>query len=348
MVAVPLAFGRGPLSLTAAALFLLLHLRLSSKVVIAEKLILHDVQVAQQQFHQEQLQSSSSSSSTQLLSATIKTQLFSVSSTIKPNQRTLLANALHNFFEHVFDDARQDVYKLDITHVAIYEEKLLMKATTATDGDSHRKLVLNSLQSSQFHIQQARGGSGGGGGDDNEDDDDDEAGKEDDDDDGYDDEYYDDGSKFEKNNDDQKKKESREVGIATSSQPTNSVSDSSLDYVLSFATFISAEDSTQPQSSLSQEGEFQSMLIHVCHKFSNHLVEFVQSIDDDYFAHVTNAMVSGYEEDELREKEEEEGMITLESKIVSSSTGSGLNVASIVAILLGSAVLVFAVVRIRR
>lgn len=332
MVAVPLAFGRVPLSLTAAV-FLLLYLRLPSTVVLAEKLILHDVQVAQQQFHQEQLQqlqmqqrsstlSLTSSSSTQLLSATIKTQLFRVSSTIKPNQRTLLANALHNFFEHVFDDARQDVYNLDITHVAIYEEKLLMKATTATDGDSNRKLVLNSLQSSQFHIQQSRGGDGDGDGDD-----DDEAGK--------DDEYYDDGSEFEKNNVIEEKTESREVGVATSSQTINSVSDSSLDYVLSFATFISAEDSTHPQSSLSQEGEFQSMLIHICNKFSNHLVECVQSIDDDYFAHVTHAMVSGYDEDELS------------NKIVSSSTGSRLNVASIVAVLLGSVVLVVAVVKIR-
>lgn len=357
MVSIPLAFGRVPLTLLAAA-FLLLQLRLpSSVVVVAEKLILHDIQVAQQQFHQEQLQqlqrsssSSSSSSSTQLLSATIKIQLFRVSSTIKPYQRTLLANALHKFFDHVFDDARQDVYKLDITHVAVYEEKLLKKATMTTDGDENRNLVLNSLQASQLHIQQARSG---GGAEVEVDDIEAENG-----DDGYDDEYYDDGSEFMNNNDDDQEIESKEVVVAPLSQTmksdsgsgsgSDSDSDSSLAYVLSFATFISAKDSSQPESSLSQEGEFEMMLIHVCHKFSSHLVEFVHSVDDDYFTHVTNAMVSGFEDDELREKEIEDGKITLESKMVSSTSGSRLNVVSIVAILLCSVSLVLAVVKVRR
>lgn len=345
MVVVPLAFGSVPLSLMAAV-FLLIQLQLLwlPTIVVAEKLVLHDVQVAQQQFHLEQLQelqqqqqrSSSlpSSSTTQLLSATIKTQLYRVSSSIKPYQRTLLANALHNFFEHVFDDARQDVYKLDITHVAIYEEKLLMKATTS-DG-ANRKLVLNSLQSSQFHIQQSRSGGGA----------EEEVGDDDDDDeieegfDAYDDEDGD-------NNDDES--ETDELMISTQTDESESERGSSNVYVLSFATFVSAQDSTQPVSSLSQDGEFQSMLIHVCRKFSSHLLEFVQSIDDDYFAHVTNALVSDFEDDELREKEiEENEMMTLKSSMISSSSGSRLSVASIAAIILGIVALTLAAIKVRR
>lgn len=400
MAVAPLAFSRMPHSVIAAV-FVLLQLLLPAAVV-AEKIVIHDIQVAQQQYQQKQLQqqqlhrsssSSLSSPSTQLVSATIKVQLYRVSSTIKPYQRTLLANALQIFFEHVFDDSKQDVYKLDITHVAIYEEKLLMKATTegkdrklvlnslqatrqfhmpqARSGGGAKEVVgddddddeteqgddgydddsddknysggelLNSLQARQFHIQQAR--SGGGAMEVNGDDDETEQG-----DDGYDDEYYDDGSDDKNYDAVDEETESTEV-VRTYTQTSDSGSDSSSrNFVLSFATFVSAVDSTQPLSSLSQEGEFEAMLIHICQKFSSHLVEFVQSIDDEYFYHVTNAMVSGYEDDELREKEEEEGMVTLESEMLTSSSESRSNAASIGAISLGSIALVLAAITVRR
>jgi hypothetical protein len=397
MAVASLAFSRMPLSVIAAV-FVLLQLLLPVAVV-AEKIIIHDIQVAQQQYQQEQLQqlqrsstsSLSSSPSTQLLSATIKVQLYRVASTIKPYQRTLLANALQVFFEHVFNDSKQDVYKLDITHVAVYEEKLLMKARTEgkdrklvlnslqatrqfhlqqprsgggtmeVDGDDDDGAeqgddgyddasddknysggeLLNSLQARQFHIQQAR--SGGGAMEVNGDDDETEQG-----DDGYDDEYYDDGSDDKNYDAVDEETESTEV-VRTYTQTSDSGSDSSSrNFVLSFATFISAVDSTQPLSSLSQEGEFEAMLILICQKFSSHLVEFVQSIDDEYFYHVTNAMVSGYEDDELREKEEEEGMVTLESEMLTSSSESRSNAASIGAISLGSIALVLAAITVRR
>jgi len=400
MAVASLAFSRMPLSVIAAV-FVLLQLLLPVAVV-AEKIVIHDIQVAQQQYQQEQLQqlqrsstsSLSSSPSTQLLSATIKVQLYRVASTIKPYQRTLLANALQVFFEHVFNDSKQDVYQLDITHVAVYEEKLLMKATTegkdrklvlnslqATrqfhlqqprsgggamevdkyddeaeqvddgyyDDDSDDKNysggeMLNSLQARQFHIQQAR--SGGGAMEVNGDDDETEQGGV-----GYDDEYYDDDSDDKNYDAVDEETESTEVAT-TSTQTSDSGSDSSSrNFVLSFATFVSAVDSTQPLSSLSQEGEFESMLIDVCQKFSSYLVEFVQSIDDEYFYHVTNAVVSGYEDDELREKEAEEGTITFESAMMTSSTStseSRSNAASIGAISLGSIALVLAVITVRR
>jgi hypothetical protein len=63
-------------------------------------------------------------------------------------------------------------------------------------------------------------------------------------------------------------------------------------YTLIFAAVVSAEH-TQQQSLT--HGDFQAILIHICHKFNSHLVEFVHGIDDNYFSNVTSLVVSGYE-----------------------------------------------------
>ena len=63
-------------------------------------------------------------------------------------------------------------------------------------------------------------------------------------------------------------------------------------YTLIFAAVVSAEH-TQQQSLT--HGDFQAILIHICHKFNSHLIEFVNGIDDNYFSNVTSLVVSGYE-----------------------------------------------------
>jgi hypothetical protein len=86
-------------------------------------------------------------------------------------------------------------------------------------------------------------------------------------------------------------------------------------YTLAFAIVVSAEH-TQQQSLT--HADFQAMLIHICRKFQEHLVEYVTDIDDDYFASVASVIVNGYE--------------APDSGVNKSSSGSKLSTAFIVTI----------------
>ncbi|KAL9184743.1 hypothetical protein ACHAXT_012713 [Thalassiosira profunda] len=63
-------------------------------------------------------------------------------------------------------------------------------------------------------------------------------------------------------------------------------------YTLTFAAVVSAEHRMHQTLS---HANFQTMLEHIFHKFESHLVDFVTSIEDDYFADVESVVVSGYE-----------------------------------------------------
>ncbi len=285
-------------------------------MIAAEQVIIHDIQEAQQQFVQKE-----HSAAFPFLSATLKTEINSVSTFINSSRRTMLSDTLFAFLRHVFDD--QQVYDVEIVGVSIFEEELernsrklmtVMNMNVQPRNSRGRILALNSLQADQFFFE-------GEDVDDDDGTDDDEAiyGEsstqnmavntlnetgniaEENEDSGYDDEFdLDEVEGFFEN----ELEKSESVLQATDS------------YTLRFAAVISAEHSQQQTLT---HGDFQAMLIHICHKFNNYLVEFVHGIDDEYFANVTVVLVSGYE------ARDTVGM-------TSQQVGSELSVGSIVAL----------------
>jgi hypothetical protein len=301
-------------------------------MIAAEQIIINDIQDAQQQFVQKE-----HTAAFPFLSATLKTKINSVPTFINSSRRTMLSDTLFAFFRHVFDD--QQVYDVEIVGVSILEEELernnrkLMNAkniNVQSRNSRGRILALNSLQADQFFFE-------GEDVDDDDGTDDDEAVNgelsaqnmaentldetgniaEENEDSGYDDEFdLDEVEGFFENELDKSESVIQATDI----------------YSLTFATVISAEHSQQQSLT---HGDFQAMLIHICHKFNNHLIEFVHDIDDEYFANVTGVVVSGYE------ARDTVGM-------ASQQSGSKLSAGSIVAIVfcvLGSVLFAFIVVK---
>ena len=337
-------------SIMVAVAILLLQI-LPTPTLAQNKIVMHEIHAAQAQFHnnnnnnnQEQQQHASTiTSSTPFLSATLKTDISPVSTYINQQQINQLSYAIQQFLQHVFDE--QDTYDIHIVGVSIYEERILKnrRELIAVGGDKNeeemqhqyhgRKLPLNSLQYGQFNFAHGY-------------DDDDEY-------EWVDDNEYNneattllpsdyptllptsssDGGWDEVNNliakeelNEEENKESR-FGITTT---TNNGDDGGGGYTLTFATVISAEHTTtaqqlqddQEQTYLNlSHGDFQKTLIHICHKFDSHLVEFIKGIgnnnnvydttDDDYydgyFRNVNIVVVSGYEEDEVGQQGGEGG-----------------------------------------
>lgn len=251
------------------SLFLaLLHIT-TCTTTSAQKINIHEIQEAQAQFHDRE-----HASETPFLSATLKTEITSVPQPIAYKQKALLSKSLVQFLQRVFDD--QQVYDVEIVGVSIFEEQVLsiedngghrrlLETSTRVNEEIQRqqrqkhkgrKLVLNSLQSGQFHFER------------------------DEDDDGYNDEN---------NNEDEQEWD----------EIQNLVDKDQEGYTLRFAAVISAEHTRQQ---LLSHSDFQTMLIHICHKFEQHLVEFVSGIKDEYFENVNSVVVSGYETDMMETK----------------------------------------------
>lgn len=314
----------------------------------AEKIIIHNIQEAQQQFVQKEHGTSSP-----FLSATLKTEIYFVSTFIDSSRRTLLSDTLVTFLRHVFDD--QQAYDVEIVGLSIFEEELvkndrkLMTSAKNNVNDQPKKnqdriLALNSLQADQFFFEQ-EGLDDDAYNDDETDDDEaiiddvstpdevdntlDEVGNivEENEDGGYD---------VPSNDDEIEPDEVESFFEEESDESENLVQKKESDgYTLIFATVVSAEHT---QQQFLTHGDFQAMLIHICQKFNSHLVEFVSGIDDDYFSNVTSVVVSGYEaQDTVRTTSQQEG--------------SKLSAASIVAIVicvLGFVSFAFAAVKILR
>jgi len=286
----------------------------------AQKVNLHEIQEAQQQFHNNEHAMSSP-----FLSATLKTEISPVSSYIKLDQKKLLSSSLVTFLQHIFDD--QQVFDVEIVGVAIFEEQLVQndrRRLEMQQQQNRRKLPLNTLQKGQFHFER-----------------------------GDDDESGDDENEDEENEDDHDEEESWDELESLVEEKTTE------GYTLTFATVVSAEH--KQQQSLSH-GDFQTMLIHICHKFDSHLVEFVKGVDDAYFTNVESVVVSGYEDQNELEMGQQEGsdgsnnqndgnFDNIESLSRDEGGESKLNAASIVAIALSILLLVplaFAFVKFRR
>lgn len=206
----------------------------------------------------------------------------------------------------MFDD--QAVYDVEIVGVAIFEEQLVAMDDEDASEESgrdvvrRRKLLMNKLQHDQFHFQ-PEGGGGGGGETANNNDDERNAYQEN----NAADEEESEALVFNKEIDEQIWDSEEQTW--DKDQDTNEEEDEENTYTLTFATVISAEH--KQHQSLSH-GDFQTMLIHICHKFESHLIDFVTRLDDDdeledgvenglgvgvddYFAWVDNVAVSGYE-----------------------------------------------------
>jgi hypothetical protein len=257
---------------------------------------------------QEQFVQKEHATESPFLSATLKTEIHSVPTSINSSRRKLLSNALFTFLRHVFD--KQQAYGVEIVGVSIFEEKLVENErrlfTSAKNivndqpkSNHDRLLVLNALQAGQFVFQgeeiddDVNNDNGTNKGTDNDEATIDEVNTPDpvantfdevgnsveENDGGYDEEIESDEveSFFEEESDESENVEQKKKSNG---------------YTLIFATVVSIKH-TQQQSLT--HGDFQAILFHICHKFNNHLVEFIYGIDYNYFSNVTSLVVSGYE-----------------------------------------------------
>lgn len=312
-----------------------------------EKIIIHNIiQEAQEQFVDKE-----HSTSSPFLSATLNTEIYTVSTSIDSTRKTLLSDALLSFLRHVFDG--QQTYDLEIASVSIVEEELVknrrrlatLSKTSSIDKTKQikrkRALALNALQADQFFFEPDDDAY-----DDTDDEtDDDETMNEDDmtevnAEDEVDDTPDDVGSTIEEDvddhdpsyDDDIKPDEVETFFEEESVETEDIVKKKGGGYTLLFTTVVSAEHTLQQSIT---HGDFQAMLIHICRKFQVHLVEFVKDIDNVYFANVTSVVVNGYEA----------------PSAVRKSSGSSLSAVSIVTIVLcglGFVLIAFAAVKILR
>lgn len=258
------------------------------------------------------------------LSATLKTNISTVSSHIEPLQLTQLSNSISLFLQHIFND--QDVYDIKILGVTIYEEMLLKydddhgRELIETDSEvssdnkkgqqGRRKLPLNQLQSNLRQFQFVRGDQ---------------------------DEYEDISNgghhhhHHSSNNNVDTEERNIVVGIDLNDEDWQHVNNlieyeeekeaqehqhqqQEQEYTLTFATVVTAEHTAHQEEDVStflSHDDFQDMLVHVCTKFNSHLVDFIKSSDNDedgYFENVNSVVVSGYEQ-------EEEGMVEEQGEV---------------------------------
>jgi len=235
--------------------------------------------------------------------------------------------------KHVFEN--QSVYDVEIISTTIFDEQFVSN----TKNVHGRNLLTNQLQAGQFHFIH--------------DDEDDEYGDEDEDDEYWTDDGYgstedeeealsvmnailgeSDGGKEDVTDD--ATDESDWVVDESELLPDDADSAESEDaYTLKVTTVISAEYIADDRTYLSHS-EFQQILLHVCHKFVDHLVEFVRD-SDAYFASVENVTVSALGTDSGESSE----------TMIGSAAGfdvKGLSAASIVGIVAAGIVFVLGLI----
>ena len=281
----------------------------------------HNVIISEITSAQSQFQTNKPHNDSPFLSATLKTELSTVSSYIQPLQLTQLSNSISLFLQHIFND--QDVYDIDILGVTIYEEMLLLKngnnrgreLIEKTDSEmspdkekqGRRKLPLNRLQSNLRQFQFVRGGQ-----------------------DEYEDISQGGHHHHSSNNNVDTEERNIVVGVDLNDEDWQHVNNlieyeeekeaqqqqQEQEYTLSFALVVTAEHTKHQEEDTAtflSHDDFQDMLVHVCTKFNSHLVDFIKSSDDDedgYFESVESVLVSGYEQ-------EEEGMIKEDGEVSS-------------------------------
>lgn len=235
----------------------------------AERVVIHEIQKAQREQRATTVGSP-------FLSATLLASITPLDvSAIDASQKTSFTTALTKFLKHVFEG--QSVYDVEIISTTIFDEQFVKEPQIIHS----RNLLTNHLQEGQFHFVHG-------------DSDDDDGGSDDWDGDGNytegDEEALSvmgailsesDGVKDDADENDWVVDESEWI-------PTDEESTESKDlYTLKVTTIISAEHIADQTMSHS---DFQDILIHICTKFQDHLVEYV-SESDAYFANVENVTV---------------------------------------------------------
>ena len=299
----------------------------NNTVQAQHNVIISEITTAQQQ---SQYNNNKPHSDLPFLSATLKTELSTVSkSYIQPIQLTQLSNSISLFLQHIFND--QDVYDINVLGVAIYEEMLLKYddnnnnnrgrelgevSSNKKGQQGRRKLPLNRLQSNLRQFQFVRDGQ---------------------------DEYEDISNgghhhhhSSNNNNDQDIEERNIVVGIDLNDKDWQHVNNlieyeeekeaqqqkqQQEEYTLSFATVVTAEHTKHQEEDVNtflSHDDFQDMLVHICTKFNSHLIDFIKGSDDDedgYFDNVNSVLVSGYEQEEEGMVEEQEVSDKEEAKV---------------------------------
>ncbi len=291
----------------------------------SERVVINDIQQAQKEH-------------SPFLSATLLASITPLDvSSIDESQKTSFTTALTKFLKHVFEG--QTVYNVEIISSTIFDEQFVTNANNAPD----RKLLTNQLQAEQFHFIH-----------------------DDEDDDYENDDWEDDGWVGDGNDNKEEDEEALSVMAAIlgesdgGKEDVDAAEDTDADesdwavdgsgwlpneeepaeskgaYTLKVTTVISAEQIADDQT-LSHH-EFQEMLIHICKKFVDHLVEYVQD-SDEYFAGVENVVVTSLE------VKNDEASETIIGSIADYETKlKGLSAGSIVGIVAAGIVFVLALV----
>mmetsp|Transcript_35466 Transcript_35466/g.72536 ORF Transcript_35466/g.72536 Transcript_35466/m.72536 type:complete len:514 (+) Transcript_35466:128-1669(+) len=292
----------------------------------AERVVIHEIQQAQREHR-------ATAEGSPFLSATLLASITPLDvSSIGESQKSAFTTALTSFMKHVFEN--QSVYDVEIISTTIFDEQFVSN----TKNVRGRNLLTNQLQAGQFHFIH--------------DDEDDEYGDED----WEGDDWTDDGHGSTEDEEealsvmnailgesdggkedvtDDATDESDWVVDESELLPDDADSAESEDaYTLKVTTVISAEHIADDRSL--SHSEFQQILLHVCHKFVDHLVEFVRD-SDAYFASVENVTVSALGTDSGESSE----------TMIGSAAGfdlKGLSAASIVGIVAAGIVFVLGLI----
>ena len=249
----------------------------------AERVVIHEIQQAQR-VHRAATEGSP------FLSATLLASISPLDvSSIDENQKTSFTTALTKFLKHVFEG--QTVYNVEVISATIFDEQFVSNAKNVRG----RNLLTNQLQAGQFHFIH---------------DDEDDDGEYDD---GLEYDYGDASDNEDKDeealtvmdalleeNDDAKEGANADADtdadendwVVDESEwlPNDAESAKNKDtYTLKVTTVISAEHAADDHTL--SHAEFQDILVHICAKFVDHLVEYVRD-SDAYFANVENVNVS--------------------------------------------------------
>lgn len=236
-------------------------------VAKAERVVIHQIEKAQRE-HRATIVGSP------FLSATLLASISPVhDSSIDENQKANFTTALTRFLKHVFEG--QSVYDVEIISATIFDEQFVSNSNRKTQ---RRHLLTNQLQTGQFDFLH----------------------DEEDDDSGHDDWKGDGNGEEDKEvfsvmgailGEGVEGKDDADGGGGWVWPPGSDteVNESKEAYTLKVTTVISAEHAADDQSI--SHAEFQDMLLHICTKFQDHLVNYV-SDSDTYFSDVENVTVS--------------------------------------------------------
>jgi len=119
--------------------------------------------------------------------------------------------------------------------------------------------------------------------------------------------------------------------------------DDDAQHALSFTTVVAAEYMNEEDIDSIANDNFRKMLVHVCDKFQGHLIKFMKDTGDPYFMNVESVALGDFERIHGNTRAGQQSVQAAsanDNNEVLGMSGDALNTASIVAIAVGSIVLV--------